>query len=70
VAGSEAAEKTLRFVAQRLGDDHHRFSDRFPQQFYLREVCRGSERFAERKDLPAKLSRKILWDNPKKLYGI
>ncbi len=31
------------------------------------EEVRG---FVERKDLPPDLSRKILWDNPKRLYGI
>ena len=31
------------------------------------EEVRG---FVDRKDSPADLSRKILWDNPKRLYGI
>jgi hypothetical protein len=33
---------------------------------FVREV-RG---FIERKDLPPGLSRRTLWDNPKRLYGI
>ncbi len=42
------------------------FSNSFTFERFVEEV----KGFAERKNLPAKLSRKILWDNPKKLYGI
>jgi hypothetical protein len=34
---------------------------------HIHEDVKG---FVEREDLPAELNRKILWDKPKRLYGI
>jgi predicted TIM-barrel fold metal-dependent hydrolase len=68
--GCEAAEKTLPFVAQWLGDDHIVFPTDFPHSFTFERFVEEVKGFAERKDLSAELSRKILWDNPKTLYGI
>jgi predicted TIM-barrel fold metal-dependent hydrolase len=45
------------------GDDHIVFPTDFPHSFTF-------ERLVDLKDLPGELSRKILWDNPKRLYGI
>ena len=68
--GCEAAEKTLPFVAQWLGDEHIVFPTDFPHSFTFERFVEEVKGFAEREDLPAELSRKILWDNPKRLYGI
>jgi predicted TIM-barrel fold metal-dependent hydrolase len=68
--GCEAAEKSLPWVAQFLGADHIVFPTDFPHSFTFERFVEEVKGFAERKDLPADLSRKILWDNPKRLYGI
>src|ERR1043166_5774488 len=68
--GCEAAEKTLPWSAQWLGADHIVFPTDFPHSFTFERFVEEVKGFAERKDLPADLSRKILWDNPKRLYRI
>ena len=57
-------------VAQFLGADHIVFPTDFPHGFTFERFVEEVKGFVERKDLPAELSRKILWDNPKRLYGI
>lgn len=68
--GCEAGEKTLPFVAQWLGADHLVFPTDFPHSLTFERFVEEVRGFVERKDLPAELTRKILWDNPKRLYGI
>jgi predicted TIM-barrel fold metal-dependent hydrolase len=68
--GCEAAEKSLPRVAQFLGADHIGFPTDFPYPFTFERFVEEVRGFVERKDLPPDLSRKILWDNPKRLYGI
>ena len=60
----------LAFVAQWLGDEHIVFPTDFPHSFTFERFVEEVKGFANRKDLPAELSRKILWDNPKRLDGI
>ena len=68
--GCEAGEKTLPFVAQWLGADHLVFPTDFPHSFTFERFVAEVRGFVERKDLPAELTRKILWDNPKRLYQL
>jgi predicted TIM-barrel fold metal-dependent hydrolase len=69
IQSSEAAEKSLPFVAQWLDSDHIVFTTDFPHSFTLERVIEEVKGFFGG-NLPAELSRKILWDNPKRLYGI
>jgi predicted TIM-barrel fold metal-dependent hydrolase len=57
-------------VAQWLGNDHLVFPTDFPHSFTFERFVEEVKGFVNRKDLPAELSRKILWDNPKRLYRI
>jgi predicted TIM-barrel fold metal-dependent hydrolase len=68
--GCEAAEKSLPWVAQFLGADHIVFPTDFPHTFTFERFVEEVRGFVERKDLPPDLSRKILWDNPRRLYKI
>ncbi len=68
--GCEAGEKTLPFVAQWLGADHLVFPTDFPHSFAFERFVEEVKGFVAREDLPAELTRKILWDNPKRLYSI
>ncbi|HTN70141.1 MAG TPA: amidohydrolase family protein, partial [Methylomirabilota bacterium] len=68
--GCEAAEKSLPWVAQVLGAEQIVFPTDFPHTFTFDRFVEEVRGFAERKDLPPDLSGKILWDNPKRLYGI
>ena len=68
--GCEAGERTLPFVAQWLGSDHLVFPTDFPHSFTFERFIEEVRGFLERKDLAAELTRKILWDNPKRLYRI
>jgi predicted TIM-barrel fold metal-dependent hydrolase len=68
--GCEAGEKTLPFVAHWLGADHLVFPTDFPHSFTFERFVEEVRGFVERKDLPEELTRKILWDNPKRLYRI
>jgi predicted TIM-barrel fold metal-dependent hydrolase len=68
--GCEAGEKTLPFVAQWIGADHLVFPTDFPHSFTFERFIEEVRGFAARRDLPADLTRKILWDNPKRLYRI
>lgn len=68
--GCEAGEKTLPFVAEWLGADHLVFPTDFPHSFTFERFVEEVRGFVERKDLPAELTRKILRDNPKRLYRI
>jgi hypothetical protein len=52
------------------GRRSYRLSDGFPHSFTFERFVEEVRGFVERKDLPPDLSRKILWDNPKRLYGI
>jgi len=70
IQSSEAAGKTLPFVAQWLDSDHIVFPTDLPHSFTFERVIEEVQGFVGGKDLPAELSRKILWDNPKRLYGI
>jgi hypothetical protein len=40
-------------------------SNHFPYSFTFEHFIEEVRGFVERKDLPAELTRKILWDNPK-----
>lgn len=53
-----------------LGDDHIVFPTDFPHSFTFERFVEEVKGFVERKDLPGELSRKILWDNPKRLYRL
>jgi hypothetical protein len=68
--GCEARERTLPWVAQWLGADHIVFPTDFPHSLTFEQFVEEVRGFAERKDLPEDLTRKILWDNPKRLYRI
>ncbi len=68
--GCEAAEKSLPWVAQFLGADHIVFPTDFPHSFTFERFVEEVKGFVARKDLPAELSRKILWHNPKRLYRL
>jgi predicted TIM-barrel fold metal-dependent hydrolase len=68
--GCEARERTLPWVAQWLGADHIVFPTDFPHSLTFEQFVEEVREFAERKDLPEDLTRKILWDNPKRLYRI
>jgi predicted TIM-barrel fold metal-dependent hydrolase len=68
--GCEAGEKSLPWVAGFLGADHIVFPTDFPHSFTFERFVEEVRAFVERKDLPSDLGRKILWDNPKRLYKL
>jgi predicted TIM-barrel fold metal-dependent hydrolase len=53
-----------------LGADHIVFPTDFPHTFTFERFVEEARGFVERRDLPPDLSRKILWDNPRRLYKI
>ena len=61
----EDVNGSLPWVAQFLGADHIVFPTDFPHSFTFECLVEEVKGFVNRKDLPAELSRKILWDNPK-----
>ena len=65
-----SAEKSIPWVAQFLGADHIVLPTDFPHSFTFERFVEEVKGFVNSKDLPAELSRKILLDNPKRLYGI
>jgi hypothetical protein len=46
------------------------FPTDFPRSFTFERFVEAVKGFLEREELPADLSPKILWDNPKRLYRI
>lgn len=66
----EANERSVPWVAEFLGEDHIVYPTDFPHTLTFEHFVEEVQAFLDRRDLPSELSRKILWDNPKRLYGI
>jgi len=66
----EANEKSIPWVAEFLGGDYIIYPTDFPHSLTFDLFVNEVREFLNRKDLPPELSRKILWDNPRRLYSI
>ncbi|MGH7771871.1 MAG: amidohydrolase family protein [Candidatus Binatia bacterium] len=66
----EANEKSLPWVADFFGGDYIIYPTDFPHSLTFEHFVEEVKESLNRKDLPEDLIRKILWNNPKRLYGI
>ena len=66
----EANEKSLPWVAEFFGGDYIIYPTDFPHSLTFDLFVEEVREFVNRKDFPPELSRKVLWDNPRCLYGI
>jgi predicted TIM-barrel fold metal-dependent hydrolase len=66
----EREEKTLATVAELIGATQILWASDFPHERPWEEFSGDIDTLIDRKDLPASLSRKILFDNPCRLYKL
>jgi predicted TIM-barrel fold metal-dependent hydrolase len=66
----EGNERSLPWVAEFFGGDYIIYPTDFPHSLTFDLFVEEVQEFVNRKDLPPELSRKVLWDNPRRLYGI
>jgi predicted TIM-barrel fold metal-dependent hydrolase len=66
----EANEKSLPWVAEFFGGDSIIYPTDFPHSSTFDVFVEEIREFVNRKDLPPELSRKVLRDNSRRLYGI
>jgi predicted TIM-barrel fold metal-dependent hydrolase len=66
----EREEKTLATVAELIGTTQILWASDFPHERPWEEFSGDVDTLIDRKDLPASLSRKILFDNPRRLYNL
>ena len=66
----EREEKTLATVADLIGAAQILWASDFPHERPWEEFSGDIDSLIDRQDLPASLSRKILFDNPRRLYKL
>ena len=66
----EREEKTLATVAALIGDTQILWASDFPHERPWEEFSGDIDTLINRKDLPSMLSRKILFENPRRLYKL
>jgi predicted TIM-barrel fold metal-dependent hydrolase len=66
----EANERSLPWVAEFFGGDYLIYPTDFPHSLTFDLFVEEVRAFVNRKDLPPELSRKVLRDNSRRLYGI
>jgi predicted TIM-barrel fold metal-dependent hydrolase len=63
-------ERTLESVAKLMGSTQLLWPSDFPHEKPWDEFSEDLNEFIGRNDLPANIARKILWENPCRLYGL
>jgi predicted TIM-barrel fold metal-dependent hydrolase len=66
----EVGERTLESVAKLMGSTQLLWPSDFPHEKPWDEFSEDLNEFIGRNDLPANIARKILWENPCRLYGL
>jgi predicted TIM-barrel fold metal-dependent hydrolase len=66
---AELSEKGLAGAVRELGEDVFFCASDYPHE-PKEEFAENVERFLERTDIPASAQRKVLWDNPIRMYGL
>jgi uncharacterized protein len=66
----EREEKTLASVAELIGAGQLLWASDFPHERPWEEFSGDIDTLINRKDLPESLTRKILFDNPRRLYNL
>jgi uncharacterized protein len=66
----EPEEPGLAYTVQRFGSERILYPTDFPHELAFDQYLEDLDEFKEREDLPADARRQILWDNPRRFYGL
>ena len=66
----EPEEPGLAYAVQRFGDNPFLYPTDFPHELAYDQYLEDLDEFKERADLPLQTRQAILWDNPRRFYGM
>lgn len=66
----EPEEPSLAYTVQRFGAERILYPTDFPHELAYDQYLEDLDEFKERADLPLEARRAILWENPRRFYGL